>query len=534
MHIELMRHLAADLASFDLLADIRFARSAKHAAAILLWRDIVRKDASLRGVGCADAAELQWRAMNHRCLASSDGFSTSARTAAVLHRARQLLDSWIPTPNFTFTVRPEDGSFGPGATLLHKSTSLNSKLIDAVHSYTDADNVSFYLKALTSLTACETELTRQERKKHVRVQGAKFQTVPKDEKTDRAICIEPLLNLFKQQAIRRSLERLLKARVNIDLSNQQEVQKSMAKQASVDGRFSTIDLTSASDTVSVGLCEWLLPYGLLEELKIARSPSTSIRGQFVQNHMISSMGNATTFPLQTFIFCALATAATELSNVQPRHRGKGRNIGVFGDDIIVENVVFPLLFDALVDCGFIPNGKKCFHLGAFRESCGGDYFAGTSVSPVRLKTGWSPASITSLVNRLVVWSVEHGIIIEETIKFLLPKCRANYVPPYEAADSGVWSHFTSARKYISYVPRQRRVRQPRVSLCAVLAGSIVDNEFAIERSRATSYRAKRRVAVCVPHHRLELGNLPAPVTSLLTVPYNTWCLFLELYKIPHQ
>jgi hypothetical protein len=212
------------------------------------------------------------------------------------------------------------------------------------------------------------------------VPGANGTSVPKDTETDRFIAIEPMLNGMAQQGLRAVLEKRLR-RWGITLDDQSR-NRELCALASLFGfspeGYATIDLSSASDTIVTVLVEYLLPRRWFSLLDAARCPVVSIKGGEVPGYSsFSTMGNATTFPLQCLIFASLVRACVRLTG--------GGDYRVYGDDIILPVSASGILLEVLRFLGFIPNVKKSFITGFFRESCGGDYYNGEDVTPVLLK-----------------------------------------------------------------------------------------------------------------------------------------------------
>lgn len=212
------------------------------------------------------------------------------------------------------------------------------------------------------------------------VRGNRFTTVPKDSTKDRGICIEPSINLFYQKAIGAVMRQKLR-NVGIDLGLGQDRNGKLAGIGSKTGAFATIDLSSASDTVSYALVRHLLPKSWFRILCSTRSPTTEIEGEVVLLEKFSSMGNGFTFELETLIFTAIAAEVMDSSGVVPQI---GHNVLCYGDDIIVPSSVSSTVLSALSFCGFKPNPKKTFHTTYFRESCGHDWFKGFRVIPLRI------------------------------------------------------------------------------------------------------------------------------------------------------
>jgi len=228
------------------------------------------------------------------------------------------------------------------------------------------------------------------------VRGNRFTTVPKDARKDRGIAIEPSLNVFYQLGAGGAIRRRLK-RAGIDLDYGQDAHRLLAQRASREGSFATIDLSNASDTVSYNLVKLFLPKDWFDLLDTLRSPFTWVNGKgWVHLQKFSSMGNGFTFELETLIFLAISEEACRLSNVEYR---TGSSLLVYGDDIILPGKAGQLALALLRTFGFSPNVSKTYLQGAFRESCGGDYFNGTAVRPHYLKESPDePAKWISLAN----------------------------------------------------------------------------------------------------------------------------------------
>ncbi len=205
---------------------------------------------------------------------------------------------------------------------------------------------------------------------HDVVAGNRVTTVPKNAKTDRVIAIEPDWNMFFQRGIGGLIRSRLRRRLGLLTPDAQFVNKRAAQIGSATGRLATIDLSSASDSVSLALCEALLPTDWFEAMLQLRSNVGQVGNATVQYEKISSMGNGFTFELETLLFWALAKACC-----------KDGTTLVYGDDIIVSVEDAPEVIFLLEQCGFRVNRKKTFVEGPFRESCGGHYHRGFDVTP---------------------------------------------------------------------------------------------------------------------------------------------------------
>lgn len=201
--------------------------------------------------------------------------------------------------------------------------------------------------------------------------------VPKTFKTLRSIASEPMLNGFVQKGIDQYLRQRL-ARVGLDLTDQSR-NSEMARLGSMGGfnPYCTIDLSSASDSLSYEVVKDLLPYDWFDLLDRTRSRFYKYKGDIAKYHKFVSMGNGFCFPLQTLIFAA-ACYAVCVSNGAPK------DFRVYGDDIVVRQSEALQVLELLKFLGFRNNVDKTFITGSFRESCGTDWYGGLDVRPVYL------------------------------------------------------------------------------------------------------------------------------------------------------
>jgi len=272
--------------------------------------------------------------------------------------------------------------------------------------------------------------------------GSRISFAPKTVRESRLICTEPLLNSYFQLGLGVLLTERLKSFFGIDLSSQPKVNQQLAQVGSTTGRFSTIDLSSASDCISLSLCSKLLPSWVFDTLMEIRSPSTLVGGDAVRLEMMSTMGNGFTFPLQTVIFSALIFAVYRSKGILPVRcdRPLDTNFGCFGDDLIVRDDTFHSVIGLLELLGFIPNTEKTFNDGPFRESCGADWHSGHSVRGVYIKRLDSPQDICVAINLLNDWTARTGIPLTRAVSYLMglaPQGGFPMVPFHENNDAGV-------------------------------------------------------------------------------------------------
>lgn len=222
-------------------------------------------------------------------------------------------------------------------------------------------------------------------------------TVPKSTTIDRVAAMEPDLNMFAQKGIGNYIRNRLRSK-GINL-NDQTLNQKLAKEGSRKRNLATIDLSSASDSVSTSLVCLLLPTDWFYVLNALRSQRTQLLdGSMHENEMFSSMGNGFTFELESMIFWSLTRAIAYYT----RTRGV---ISVYGDDIICPTPMAALLPKVFHFFGFTVNTKKSHISGGFRESCGKHYHNGYDVSPFYVKEPiHDQERLIRFLNRLRKWA----------------------------------------------------------------------------------------------------------------------------------
>ncbi len=270
------------------------------------------------------------------------------------------------------------------------------------------------------------------------VSCSKTSFVPKTRDVSRMICVEPSLNMFFQLGLGRLMEEWLSESYGISLDTQPDVNRWLASIGSMNGSVSTIDLSSASDSISLSLCKQVLPRWLYTTLEELRCSSTRVDGEEVRLEMMSTMGNGFTFPLQTILFSSIIRAAHRVSGV-PILGGVNRNWSCFGDDLICDTRAYRNVRRLLELTGFTANPSKTFHEGAFRESCGTDWLYGQPVRGVYLRRLDSVQDICVAINLLNEWSAVSGVPLKRACGLLCTWLRGRFLPvPYvEGYNTGV-------------------------------------------------------------------------------------------------
>jgi len=239
--------------------------------------------------------------------------------------------------------------------------------------------------------------------------------VPKSAKTHRPIAAEPTLNSYVQQGIGRYFRSRL-SRFGVDL-NDQTINQDLARCAQEWG-FSTLDLSSASDTLCINLVKLLLPRDWYELLNSVRAPVTQYKGKRFFVSKFSSMGNAYTFELESLIFYALCSAVS------------AHDVFVYGDDLVVANEDEHSVREILTWAGFSVNHDKSFSAGSrFYESCGQHFFDGEEVTPCYQKDVCrGPVDYVRLHNRLVRAGIRLNLRdeFEAAARYVRDECRRHF------------------------------------------------------------------------------------------------------------
>ena len=239
-------------------------------------------------------------------------------------------------------------------------------------------------------------------------QGNRFSAVPKTADSVRPICVEATSHMFFQRGLGFLIRQRLKT-VGIDLDLQFRVHEKLVQHHS--DQICTIDLSSASDSISLELVRFLVPNDWFQHLSRLRAETTKFRGNLHTLQKISSMGNGFTFELETLLFYCISEASRQvncLDSVLPQAAFVGvsphiRQIGVtvFGDDIIAPIDSYNPILEVLELCGFSINIEKTHGPDSrIKESCGYFSIDNEGFDLVTIKSLKSLPDLVSVRNRL--------------------------------------------------------------------------------------------------------------------------------------
>lgn len=274
----------------------------------------------------------------------------------------------------------------------------------------------------------------------------RVEEVLKNWETNRMIACENEGDLILQLAFDSYAKERLRSYFGVDLSDQSRNQR-LAHVGSLGSDFNeyeiaTADLKWASDTCAYNAVALLFPFEFFSYLAQCRARNGHLPdGRMLRYEKFSSMGNGSTFAIESLIFAAACRAL------------KPKTWSVYGDDIIIDSDCVDDLARLLAYLGFELNMKKTHVTGPFRESCGGNFYEGSDVTPFYVRDFDSrKANQCHLVNGLAGVAVPGG----ELWKFLLlltEKWKLPLVPYNYSSTSGVW-----IEPYFAYAEKKLRSR----------------------------------------------------------------------------
>jgi len=223
-------------------------------------------------------------------------------------------------------------------------------------------------------------------------QPVRVVSVPKTQSTPRIIAIEPSVMQYAQQGLKREFYELIgRGPLKNVLGFQDQTRnRELARTASFRGDLGTLDLSEASDRV-----HWFLVREMLHDFPhlwdfiwATRSHKADVPFYgVIPLQKFASMGSALTFPIEAMVFTILSVLGLEQAKNRRFSLGELPGVvSVYGDDIIVPVDAIDCVTDWLEHFGAKVNLRKSFWNGKFRESCGAEFYDGTDVSVVRLRS----------------------------------------------------------------------------------------------------------------------------------------------------
>lgn len=311
----------------------------------------------------------------------------------IAERLEEILGTRVPT----LQEIAVNGAWGPGTHSGYplESTETGPEIKFAVKPTLSPSLIPIASRILSHVPQWD-RATRSSYGRHERfevVEGSVLFTVPKKFLMNRVCLAEPMMESWMQAGIAACLRDLFQKATGVDLRLAWRRNQELARIGSLTGLYATSDLTSASDTNCRGPLASVLPpgwYGLLESfasssctLPASYCSAKNVPARHVFQ-MISSMGNAFTFELESILFYAIVTSVVPAvyERINGRVVKRWPHVSVFGDDLVYPTAYHDRVVTALQEMGFIPNLSKSYASGHFRESCGTDWFKGAEVRPL--------------------------------------------------------------------------------------------------------------------------------------------------------
>lgn len=237
------------------------------------------------------------------------------------------------------------------------------------------------------------------------VKAARLTTVPKTTLVDRVIECDAFCNMIVQRTIDKGIWELIDQHFNVDLKESQLLHKVLIQ----DLNNVTIDLKNASNSIWLVVVEWFMTgkseSRLLRDLKSARCGIIETSGYQYKLNMLSPMGNGFTFGVMTLLFMTICRELDSFSHV-------------FGDDIIVDHDVAPVLIETLKSIGCQLNETKTFLNGSFRESCGGFTSSGQYITSFDIEYAEDIVDAVSVINKIGIMANSHPTELTEQLQEL--------------------------------------------------------------------------------------------------------------------
>lgn len=294
---------------------------------------------------------------------------------------------------------------GPGATANSTFLDKKTRKLDKLpitrwkylhHFFVNVDHMASSVAQWPDCSSPESEAT------------SKVIFVPKDSRGPRVISAEPRECQFVQQGLRQYMYKAIQShsltRNDVHFGDQ-TFNAGLAMEASIDKTLATLDLSEASDRVSMRLVEILFSGvpSLLEYLKVSRSVQTKLspvverrggqevtlfKGTTTRLGKFAPMGSAVCFPVLAIVIWSLLKAKQLLlrgDNIENGWATASDVIAVYGDDIVVDSTFALDAIETLEEFGLRVNVAKSFVACDFAESCGTDAYKGRRITPVRLR-----------------------------------------------------------------------------------------------------------------------------------------------------
>lgn len=213
--------------------------------------------------------------------------------------------------------------------------------------------------------------------------------VPKNRKSCRLVASEHSALMYLQLGLLKALDSVLQELFGrrVPLDNAEYHVRLLGRRdrlcQSDSGAFCTVDLSDASDYVSMALMRAVLPTDWFDVLCACRSVAVRVPDdRRIVLGTFAPMGNGFCFRLLSLVVAAVAGITCD------------HPWSVYGDDAIIHRRDVDAFTDALTDVGLVVNSTKTCY-GEYIESCGVELFRGIDITP------WKPKRLLTWNNAMV-------------------------------------------------------------------------------------------------------------------------------------
>lgn len=337
---------------------------------------------------------LEDTALNDYLIAEAEtaAWSINVDNHALATQVKSILTFWLKD----FSYDGNKCQHGPGSVADLKDKSLLSKFRNirtdkklSIVMRDDGSKIDL-LGQQAPLGVCKVPLMR----------CSKLVFVPKNVTKLRSISMEPVTLQYVQQGVQLEIRDYIDrhpylSRI-INLGDQTQ-NRSFAYDGSITNKYATIDLSHASDSVSWELVKYLFSAvpRFLKWLIVTRSNQTLLpNGVKIGLTKFAPMGSSLCFPVETLVFAAITEASLRNSRTKLQgsyhysHTESKMSYSIYGDDIVIPTYAANLCVTYLKMLGFSPNKDKTYLSGPFKESCGGNFFCGYDITPIKFNPPW--------------------------------------------------------------------------------------------------------------------------------------------------
>lgn len=371
--------------------------------------------------------------------------------------------------------------------------------------------------------------TRSDRTLFLREFNTKICLVPKDFRGPRLISAEMSAMQYLQQGQMREMMAFMESHplLRLSVSLRDQTKNQLAAMEAVENCHFTLDLSDASDLLSAPLVWFLLAKvpDVRRCLFATRSRYATFGGRRIRIAAFAPMGSATCFPVETLVFWAITMASAHLHLYGSRFIARrdlsevASNVKVFGDDIIAPDYCRETLVSTLLTIGCRPNMHKTCWRTPFRESCGTEWFRGSSVSITRNRS-YTYANNSQVSHHPLLVDLQRRLCVgglrrsAELVANWTQQCHPTCVGHYKSFNPGP-SSWSWATFVLSLLDNNER------NIPSSLLGT---------REERREFRSIHRALSCVPYCLLSETPVCLPA---LRLRYNAACQTIE-FRVPVQ